>query len=152
MKNKILAFLITSAAILMVSYSAVFAQAGNAGSGSGGNTGTGGAGNPPTNTSVNFKIVNPFAVGGDSLFGLLRTIVNDIILPIGGVLAVLAFIYSGFMYVMAQGKPGDIEKANRALLYTAIGTAVLLGSWVLANMVCQTIDQITPANLNCPTQ
>ena len=84
---------------------------------------------------------NPFR-GGDSLFALLRTIIDKIILPSGGVLAVLAFIYSGFLYVTAQGDTKKIETAHKALLYTAIGTAILLGSWVLANVICRTIGQL----------
>lgn len=105
--------------------------------------------NPPGNVSnpsncpvgTTFCLENPFAVG-DTLFQLLETVVNRIILPIGGMLAVLAFIYSGFLYVTAQGKPTALEKANKALLYTAIGTAVLLGSWALANVIRGTINQL----------
>lgn len=107
---------------------------------------------PPPDTSVSnrpdttvkneikFGIPNPFKDSGiNSLFDLVKAIVDKIILPVGGVLAVLSFIYSGFLYVMAQGRPAEITKANTALLYSAIGTAVLLGAWVLANAVCQTI-------------
>ncbi len=99
--------------------------------------------NPPGNISNpgSFTLTNPFKVG-DTLFELLETIVNRIILPIGGVLAVLAFIYSGFLYVTAQGKETQLAKAHKALLYTAIGTAVLLGSWVIANVIRATINQI----------
>lgn len=103
--------------------------------GGGGSTGgTGGGGS----TGVSVDIPNPFS-GGDSLFALMKTIIDKVILPIGGVLAVLAFIYSGFLYVMAQGNESKIKEAHQALLWTSIGTAVLLGSWVLASVVCNTI-------------
>ena len=84
---------------------------------------------------------NPFR-GGDSLFTLLRTIIDNIILPIGGVLAVLAFVYSGFLYVTAQGNETKLATAHKALLYTAIGTAVLLGSWVIAKVIENTINSL----------
>ena len=100
------------------------------------------AGNPGT------RLSNPFK-GGDSLIALLRTIINEILLPIGGVLAVLAFIYSGFKYVTAQGDPKKIESAHRALLYTAIGTALLLGAWMFATVICNTIGQL--GGPICPT-
>ncbi|MEK7461776.1 MAG: hypothetical protein AAB586_01765 [Patescibacteria group bacterium] len=87
------------------------------------------------------ELPNPFR-GGSSLFDLLRTIINDILLPIGGVLAVLSFIYSGFLYVTAQGNEAKLKTAHRALLYTAIGTAVLLGSWVISQVIKNTIDQL----------
>ena len=92
----------------------------------------------PSPSNINIQIQNPFRAG-DSLFELARTIVNNVILPIGGVLAVLAFIYSGFLYVTARGNETQLKKAHLALLYTSIGTAILLGSWVLANVICQTI-------------
>jgi hypothetical protein len=105
---------------------------------------TGPGTNNPT-TGINVTLNNPFNCGGIqpcSLFVLMKEIVNKIILPIGGVLAVLAFIYSGFLYVTAQGKETQIANAHRALLYTSVGTAVLLGSWVLANLICTTIGQL----------
>ncbi|MBI2086730.1 MAG: hypothetical protein HYT69_00965 [Candidatus Zambryskibacteria bacterium] len=105
-----------------------------------GNPGGGGAGNPPGCTST-ICLENPFKVG-NTLFQLLETVVNNIILPIGGVLAVLAFIYSGFLYVTAQGNQIKLDKAHKALLYTAIGTAILLGSWVLAGVIRGTINQL----------
>lgn len=89
-------------------------------------------------TQINFP--NPFKNKGiDNLFDLVKAIVNNIILPVGGVLCVLAFIYAGFTYVMAQGNSSKLEEANRTLLYAAVGTAVLLGAWVLANVVCGTV-------------
>jgi len=98
-----------------------------------------------TNTS-DTKIVfeNPFKTGTNNLYDLARAIVNNVILPIGGVLCVLAFIYSGFMYVIARGDKTKISNAHNALLYSAIGTAVLLGSWVIANVVENTIKALLP--------
>ena len=99
---------------------------------------------PPTGTdsnpvSIKATLNNPFSKA-NSLFELLSVIINDILLPIGGVLAVLAFIYSGFLYVTAQGNESKIATAHRALLYTSIGTAVLLGSWVIAKVIENTIN------------
>ena len=104
-------------------------------------------GNTPKETIGNttggslITLDNPFK-GGNSLFELLKSIMNDIVLPIGGVLAVLAFIYSGFLYVTAQGNEEQLKTAHKALLYTSIGTAILLGSWVLVNVICETIGQL----------
>ena len=117
--------------------------------GAGGTVGGAGGGNPAPN-SIPIKFPNPFNDKvGNSLFGLVKAIVNNIVLPVGGVLCVLAFIYAGFMYVMAQGNSTKLEEANRALLYAAIGTAVLLGAWVLANTVCQTIQLL--GGPECPS-
>lgn len=93
-------------------------------------------GNPTSN-----QLRNPFK-GPDSLASLLEVIVNDILLPIGALLAVVAFIFTGFKFVAAQGKPADLEKARKMLLYTSVGTAILLGAWVLAKVICTTVGQL----------
>lgn len=109
---------------------------------SGGNPTNPGGGNPtsaPVNVSV--KITNPFSVG-NNLFEVLKAIVNNVILPIGGSLCVLAFIYAGFKYVIAQGSPTKIAEAHRILLYAAIGTAVILGSWMITQVISNTIGSV----------
>ena len=118
----------------------------------GGNPPTQG-GNPPTqggNPPGDITLENPLRGGVNSLFGLLRLIIDKILLPIGGILAVLAFIYSGFLYVTAQGNEAKIKTAHTALLYTAIGTALLLGAWVFAGAICGTIAAIADNPNLCP--
>ena len=97
----------------------------------------------PKSVNVSIQIDNPFKCGNDcTIFRLAEMIVNNIILPLGGVLAVLAFIYSGFKYVMARGNESAIQEAHRALLYTSIGTAILLGAWVFTQVIENTINQL----------
>lgn len=84
---------------------------------------------------------NPLRVKGD-LYTLLEGIVRNIVMPVGGVLAVLAFIYSGFLYVMAQGNETKLKTANKAFLYTCVGTVLLLGAWVIAEVLQETLKQI----------
>jgi hypothetical protein len=104
---------------------------------------------PPTDSSAptspgtgnGIKFENPFTQG-DTLYELAETIVNKIVLPVGGVLAVLSFIYSGFLYVTAQGSDTKIKSAHLALLYTAVGTAVLLGAWVFTNVIKNTVNSL----------
>lgn len=99
--------------------------------------------NAPVSNSVTVtaELTNPFNVG-TTLYEVLEAVITNIILPIGGVLAVLAFIFSGFLYVTAQGNESKIKTAHQALLYTSVGTAVLLGSWVIAKVIEATINQL----------
>jgi hypothetical protein len=98
---------------------------------------------PDTKASVNVKLENPFSTDSNSdLFDLFEAIVKNIILPIGGVLCVLAFIYVGFLFVMARGKEAELGKAKRALVYTSIGTALILGAWVIAELLQSTVNQL----------
>ena len=123
----------------------VFAQPGTTNPTGPGTTNPTGPGITNPTTGIKTTLNNPFNCGGIrpcSLSAFRKAIVNNIILPVGGVLAVLAFIYSGFLYVMAQGSETKLATAHKSLLYTSIGTAVLLGSWVLANVICNTIGQL----------
>jgi len=109
----------------------------------GGGSGTTQTGGGSGTTEINAKIVNPFKLGGSAtLIDFFLAILNNIILPIGGIIAVLAFIWAGFLYVTAQGNQEQISKAHKALLYSAIGTALLVGSGAIALVIKNTINQL----------
>ncbi|PCI29645.1 hypothetical protein COB55_01740 [Candidatus Wolfebacteria bacterium] len=72
----------------------------------------------------------------------LEKIFEKIVIPIGFSIATLMIIYSGFLFVVAQGNPTKLEKAKTAFLWTVIGTAVLLGSWAIASVIEATINDI----------
>jgi hypothetical protein len=97
----------------------------------------------PTNPSVplTFTITNPFKVG-DNLFQVMEGILDNIIIPLGGMLCVLAFIWGGFKYVTAQGKPDAIKTANKTLLYAAIGTALIFGAKAIELLVRTTFTDL----------
>lgn len=92
-------------------------------------------------TTINFKIDNPFK-GGASLTNILNVFLENIIMPLATVLVVLAIIYSGFKFVMAQGDPGEIKKAREGLMYVLIGAAILLGATGISAAVKGTLSQL----------
>jgi len=57
-------------------------------------------------------------------------------------IAVLFVVYSGFLFVIAQGKPEGLTKAKNNFLWTIIGIALLLGAWALSVLIKGTIDPI----------
>jgi type IV secretory pathway VirB2 component (pilin) len=121
-------------------HSVVFAQVTTCDSatGNGCSAATSNQGTPST-------IGNPFNCGGATnctLDVFLNNIIHNLVLPLGGVLAVLAFIWVGFMYVTARGNSTKLEEANRALLYVAIGTAVLLGAELLSSVISNTVNKL----------
>ncbi len=97
------------------------------------------SGGPSGGSSMNIKILNPFKQ--DTIQGLINVVINDILMPIGIVVSVLMIMYAGFKYVTARGNPSKITEANQALLYAAIGAAVLLGAWVISQAIQGTINQ-----------
>ncbi len=146
MKKKIFIFpLLLTLFLLSVSF--VSAQnTNNSSQGGIDNSAQGGIDNPSQggmNRKINVTIENPLDCGQDcTLVDFLKKIVDELVLPIGAILAVLAFIYTGFLFVMAQGNPGKLTTARTALLYTVVGTALLLGAWVFANVIRGTVNSL----------
>lgn len=89
--------------------------------------------------SAQTTIENPIKI--TTLDGFIKGIL-DIFLTIGVPIVVFFIIYSGFLFVKARGNPSELTKAKETLQYTLIGAAILLGSWVLANAVAGTINQL----------
>ncbi len=57
---------------------------------------------------------------------------------VGAAIVVFMIIYSGFLFVKAQGDPGELEKAKKTFLWTVIGGVVLIGAQTLAMVVKNT--------------
>jgi len=86
------------------------------------------------------QIQNPLK-GSPSLASLAATLFGYVV-KVGGVIAVGAFIYVGFLYVKAQGRPEKISEAHKALLNTFIGVAILLGAQIIASIIYGTISTL----------
>jgi len=92
--------------------------------------------------AIETEIENPL---GDSGADDLPTFIEkaiDIVLTIGIPIVVLAIIYSGFLFIQAQGNPEKLKTAKKTLLFTIIGATLLLGSYVIANAIGNTVDEI----------
>ncbi|PIR82637.1 hypothetical protein COU20_01175 [Candidatus Kaiserbacteria bacterium CG10_big_fil_rev_8_21_14_0_10_59_10] len=85
------------------------------------------------------ELNNPTQFGSIQAFieGLLMAIVR-IALPIITLFVVIA----GFMYVFARGNVEQIKKAHRNFMYVLLGTALILGAWLLATMIGGTVSQL----------
>ena len=84
-------------------------------------------------------IKNPLKFNDISI--AIKNILNDV-MKVGGVVAIFAFIYAGFVFVKARGKPEELNKAKTVLINTVIGVAILLGATVLANIIVGTINNL----------
>lgn len=118
---------------------AALAQSGGSGPGGGGASGGSGAGTG--GCSATFCLTNPFRVG-NTLYEFIVTVIQDILMPIGGVIVVVFIIYSGFMFVTARGNPAKLTAARTGFLYVVIGSAILLGAWVIATVVQNTVNSL----------
>ncbi|KND50788.1 MAG: hypothetical protein AB202_00040 [Parcubacteria bacterium C7867-007] len=74
----------------------------------------------------------------DSLPELLTGVLSGLV-EIGVIVLIIAFVWVGFSFVRAQGKPAELEKAKAAFLWTVIGGAILLGAQGIATLVEATV-------------
>lgn len=81
-------------------------------------------------------------LGGVANLNDLIEKILKVVVDIGTPIAVLFIIYAGFLFVTAQGNETKITKAKNAFTWAIIGTAVLLGAWVLALAIEGTIGNL----------
>jgi hypothetical protein len=59
-----------------------------------------------------------------------------------GVITVVLFIYSGYLYLTARGEPGPVDKAKKIMRQTLIGLAIIIGSFTITTFILNYLLQI----------
>jgi TRAP-type C4-dicarboxylate transport system permease small subunit len=59
----------------------------------------------------------------------------QILVTIAGLVSAGFFVWGGFGYITSSGNPEMLDRSKRTILYSAIGLAVVLGAFVLTNIV-----------------
>jgi hypothetical protein len=85
------------------------------------------------------EFCNPISYNDMESF--LLAIVNAIIYILFPII-VLMIVYTGFLFVKAQGNPAKLSEARTALMWTIIGGLIVLGSYALAIAIKSTIATI----------
>src|SRR3989338_10610999 len=102
-------------------------------------------------STITAKIDNPLSA--DSLFCFLKDTL-DVFLTIGIIIAVLFMVYAGFLFVTARGDTAQLTTAKKTFLVAVIGTAIIMGVWVIAQAIVGTVNAIRPGtasiSLTCP--
>ena len=101
--------------------------------------------------TITTKIDNPLSA--DTLFCFLKDVL-DVFLTVGIIIAVLFMVYAGFLFVTARGAEAQLTTAKKAFLGAVIGTAIIMGVWVIAQAIVGTVNAIRPdtasISLTCP--
>ena len=96
----------------------------------------------PSTAGGSAQIPNPLGAQ-TSLCALITKIIN-LVAELGAIVAVLFLLFAGFQFIRAQGNPAKIEEAKRTFFYTLIGIAILLGAYVITQIIWGTINAIIP--------
>ncbi|MDB5245363.1 MAG: protein of unknown function with transrane region [Parcubacteria group bacterium] len=97
------------------------------------------SGATPADNSDGKGLVNPLK-NISSLDGLLSAVLNAIVTVLAPIFLTLAFIYVGFLFVMARGNAEKISSARSALVWTVIGALILLGANAIGLVIKSTVS------------
>lgn len=93
------------------------------------------------NLDLSVTLQNPLRDDINSIPLFIKALL-DIAVEIGTWIAVLFIIYSGFLFIKARGNENELRDAKKTFLGTMIGTAILLGAYVIAAAIQGTIIQL----------
>lgn len=74
----------------------------------------------------------------------LAEVLNNVlmyVLSIAGLLAILAIVFSGVMYILSGGNTEKVQKAKAGLMYSITGLVVVLISYSIVRTVSDTLGQ-----------
>jgi len=95
---------------------------------------------PPAPTAAETGLKNPLGKIAD-LPAFMNAIL-DAVVNLGTILLVLALVYIGFQFVVAQGNEEKLKSARSALMWTVIGGLVLLGAKTLGLVIQGTVESL----------
>ncbi len=93
--------------------------------------------------NLDINIPNPLKGGAKSIPEIVTLVLDSIVIPLGSVVIVLAIIYSGWKFIMAQGNSADIQKQKENLKWVVVGSAIILGAKAISLAINSTISQIS---------
>lgn len=73
-------------------------------------------------------------------FSMLIEKIAEIVTAIGIPLAVVAIIWSGFLFATARGDEQQVAKAKKTFFWAAIGTMLILGARIFATALRNVVE------------
>jgi len=94
-----------------------------------------------------YKYLNPQFIDGEcnisfqfpNDIGKVLLAVFEILLRIGGLVAVVFIIYGGFQYLLSQGEPDRVKGARSTIINALIGLAIAISATAIVNLVARNI-------------
>ena len=90
-----------------------------------------------TLTAIALSFASPiYAASADvtKIETFIKSIIQ-VLVTIAGLVAAGFFVWGGVGYITSSGNPETLDRSKKTLLYSAIGLAVVLGAFVLTNIV-----------------
>lgn len=78
----------------------------------------------------------------------IRDVIGRIIQAILGVtgsVALLAFIYGGFLWLISAGNPDQVKKGKEVMKWAVLGLAVIIGAYMIVSTIVTAFESGTVA-------
>jgi len=66
----------------------------------------------------------------------IQSVIQTLVL-LAGLVSAGFFVWGGFGYITSSGNPESLDRAKNTIKYSAIGLIVVLGAFVISNIVTQ---------------
>jgi uncharacterized membrane protein len=93
-------------------------------------------------TTINRDAIFGGTFGSADLPTIISSIITTI-MAILGVIAVLIFLWGGFIWMTAAGDDDKVKKAKDMIISSIIGLAIIFTSWAIANFVIGSLSSAT---------
>lgn len=80
------------------------------------------------------SVVSAAPAGVSNVENFIRSIIQ-VVAGLAGLVATGFFVAGGFTYITSSGNPEQLDKAKRTITWSAIGLAIVIAAFVLANIV-----------------
>jgi len=82
------------------------------------------------------ELVNPLGAGNDDV----RVIIGNVIraaLSLSGSIALLMFVYGGFLWLTSGGNQTQIDKGKKVLVWSTLGVVLIASAFVIVTALFQ---------------
>ena len=76
------------------------------------------------------------ATGVSQIQSFIQSVIQ-VLVTLAGLVSVGFFVWGGFGYITSSGNPESLDRSKKTILYSAVGLAIVLGAFVLSNIVTQ---------------
>lgn len=92
------------------------------------------------NQPLNIHLENPLQ--GISTIPEAVNKILSVVIRIALPIIIVMFIWSGILFIFAQGNDKKLGEAKNIFFYTIIGTLLILGAWTITNAIVGTVNSI----------
>ena len=93
-----------------------------------------------TGVFISFLLLATPALAASADVTKIQTFIQGVIqvlVTLAGLISAGFFVWGGIGYITSSGNPEALDRSKKTILYSAIGLAIVLGAFVLSNVVTQ---------------